>query len=123
MVAPPAGPVATVISPWTSSDFNASRAVPLLTPNSACSSVSFGSLSPGSRRRSAIQRLISSTTRSPRLEVRMVGTDISPIYDKYERQPDLAPELLHASVEGGSRSRASLEKSRARRKAAAAQHP
>src|SRR5262249_47685590 len=60
--------------------------VPLLTPNSACSSVSFGSLSPGCSRRSAIQRLISSTTRSPRLVARMVGTAISTIYyNKYEK--------------------------------------
>src|SRR5262249_44104907 len=80
MVAPPDGPVLTVTSPCTSSDFRASRAVPLLTPNSACNSSSLGSLSPGPSRRSAIQRLISSTTRSPRLGVRSgraAGTKLS----------------------------------------------
>src|SRR6516225_9763062 len=66
MVAPPAGPVLTVTKPWTSRDFSASRVVPLLTPNRACSSLSFGSLSPGISRFSAIQRLISSTIRSLR---------------------------------------------------------
>ena len=69
----PPGRCRRVTSPCTSSDFRASRAVPLLTPNSACSSSSLGSLSPGPRRRSAIQRLISSTTRSPRLGGRILG--------------------------------------------------